>query len=93
METISLGLTAVPLLGLAAYAQFRIPRHTAGRGKVWFTRLMLAAIGVAFGAVTAVLYPVDPANMLLAFLVGFGAVHFPAALILFFKSASHAQKS
>jgi hypothetical protein len=30
-------------------------------------------------------YPGEPALGLLAFLAGFGMVHFPAALILFFK--------
>ena len=93
MESVTLALAAVPLVALAVYAQVRIPRYTAGRGRVLFTRLMLAAIGIAFGVVATVLYPVDPANALLAFLAGFGAVHFPAALILFFKGASHAQKS
>lgn len=93
MESITLVLAAAPLIALAIYAQIRIPLFTAGRGRVLFTRVMLATIGIAFGAVATVLYPVDPANALLAFLAGFGAVHFPAALILFFKGASHAKKS
>jgi hypothetical protein len=35
----------------------------------------------------------DPALRLLAFVQGFGAVHFPAALILFFKRARHEGRS
>lgn len=73
------------LLGLAAYAQYAIPAHTAGSGRTALTRSLLAAIGVALGFVSAAVFFDDPPLSLLAFLAGFGLVHFPAALILFFK--------
>jgi hypothetical protein len=84
MSAFALALMAVVLLALAAYAQYAIPAHTRA-GRVALTRVLLAAIGVAFGFVMALGYPGEPALGLLAFLAGFGMVHFPAALILFFK--------
>jgi hypothetical protein len=78
-------LAAVSLLA-AGYAQARIPRHTAGRSKVSFTRGFLAAVGIAFGLTAAAVYD-DRTAAVLAFLIGFGLVHLPAALILFFKGA------
>jgi hypothetical protein len=84
MSAFQLAPMAVVLLALAAYAQYAIPAHTRA-GRVVFTRALLAVIGAAFGFVMALGYPGEPALALLAFLVGFGMVHFPAALILFFK--------
>lgn len=93
METVILAAMTLLLVPLAVYAQLRIPRHTQGRVKVLLTRVLLAAIGVAFGGISAVLYATRPGDALLVFLGGFGAVHFPAALILFFKSLGRAGKS
>ena len=84
MSAFPLALMAVVLLALAAYAQYTIPAHTQS-GRVLLTRALLAGIGIAYGLVMALGYPGEPALGLLAFLVGFGMVHFPAALILFFK--------
>jgi hypothetical protein len=84
MSAFPLALMAVVLLALAAYAQYSIPAHTR-TGRVGLTRALLAAVGVGFGLVMALGYPGEPALALLAFLAGFGMVHFPAALILFFK--------
>ena len=84
MGAFPLTLMAVVLLPLAAYAQYAIPAHTRP-GRVVLARGLLATIGVAFGLVMALGYPGEPALGVLAFLVGFGMVHFPAALILFFK--------
>lgn len=84
MSPVLMAFSAVVLLLLAGYAQYSIPAHTLA-GRVLFVRALLAAIGVAFGFVMALGYREEPALALLAFLVGFGMVHFPAALILFFK--------
>jgi hypothetical protein len=84
MSPVLMAFMAVVLLLLAAYAQYTIPAHTLP-GRVMLTRALLAAIGVAFGFAMTLGYPQEPALALLAFLVGFGMVHFPAALILFFK--------
>jgi hypothetical protein len=87
------GLAVVVLLTCAAYAQTQIPRYTAdGRG-VLFTRTVLLVTGIAFGYAAATVYPLDPGSATLNFLIAFGLVHVPAAIILFIKSARHAGKT
>jgi hypothetical protein len=93
MSVLPLILAASLLLVTAAYAQFQIPRYTAGRSAVWLTRALLIATGSAFGYVAAITYSADPALATLAFLVAFGAVHFPAAFILFVKRERGSGKS
>jgi hypothetical protein len=80
-------------LGAAVYAQYRIPRHTAGAGRIALARGILLVTGLVLGSVFAASYADDHAGALLAFLVGFGAVHIPAAIILFVKSQGGAGKS
>jgi uncharacterized membrane protein len=84
-------LAAVNLLA-AGYAHRQIPRFTAGARPVLFTRLVLLGVGIAVGYVS-VSYISDPLATLLAFLIGFGAVHLPAAMILFIKRGRGAAKS
>jgi hypothetical protein len=84
MSAFPLAITAAVLLPFAAYAQYSIPAHTAA-SRVLGTRAMLAGIGIALGFVTTLAYPEDPVLAVLGFLAAFGMVHFPAALILFFK--------
>ena len=84
-------LAAVNVLA-AGYAHRQIPRFTAGARRVLFTRLFLIGVGIALGYVAASeMSGTLPA--LLAFLIGFGAVHLPAAMILFVKRARGAAKS
>jgi hypothetical protein len=91
-EILVILITAL-LLGAAVYAQYRIPRHTAGAGKIALARGILLVTGLALGSVFAASYADDHVLALLAFLVGFGAVHIPAAVILFVKSEGGAGKS
>jgi hypothetical protein len=77
-------LAAALFLGLAAYAQLRLPEFTATPGKLWTVRCVLIAVGTGCGYVGALMYR-DPLAQILAFLVGFGLVHLPAAAILFMK--------
>jgi hypothetical protein len=49
------------------------------------TRILLLAAGAAFGLIWARNFPDDPYLAVLAFVIGFGAVHIPAALILFLR--------
>ena len=77
----------------AAYAQLQIPRFTAGRARVVLTRLVLALAGVGLGYVSVAQHPGHPVMELLEFILGFGVVHMPAALILCFKGQRHAGKS
>jgi hypothetical protein len=79
-------LAALILVAAAAYAQHRVRFHTAGRRRVLLARGVLAAVGVALGYVLASYAP-DGALSIVAFVEGFGLVHFPAAVILFLKRA------
>jgi len=93
MALASLSIVAFLLLALAAYAQFQIPRFTSGGGNTMVSRAVLAITGIGLGLVSAAVYFAEPSRALLAFLIGFGVVHFPAALILFIKHAGHSGKS
>ena len=76
-------LVAAVLLAITGYAQLRIPSYTASPAGVVVSRLILVVMGLAFGYVATFGY--EGIRALLAFLIGFGAVHFPAAFILFVK--------
>ena len=86
-------LLAIGLLATAGYAQVQIPRFTAGSGKIALTRSILVVIGIAFGLLTAGPYASALLPTVLAFLIGFGAVHVPAAIILFVKRERRSGKS
>ena len=89
----SLVIAAFLLLGLAAYAQLQIPRFTSGSGNAILSRAVLAITGTGLGFLTAIVLPGDLSRTLLAFLIGFGIVHFPAAVILLIKRARRSGKS
>lgn len=92
MNLLSLTLLAGVNVVAAGFAHRQLPRFTAGSRRVLFTRLVLLGVGVAVGYVAASeMSGTLPA--LLAFLIGFGAVHLPAAMILFIKRARGAAKS
>ncbi|HVL77537.1 MAG TPA: hypothetical protein VM406_16105 [Noviherbaspirillum sp.] len=84
MHLMTLGVLAVILIPLALYAQMQIGSHTRGAGRVALTRLLLLAVGLAFGWVVSA-NAVEPAERFLVFVAGFGMVHVPAAVILFIK--------
>ena len=85
-------LTALALAA-AVYAQQQIPRFTASPRAALVTRLGLAALGAIFGFVVADNLSPPGSPALLLFLLGFGAVHVPAAFILLLKRAAGAGKS
>lgn len=94
MEMVLWVVTAAVLLSVAAYAQLRIARHTAGTTRVALTRAVLIVVGIAFGYVAArTLADGQGIPASLVFLTGFGLVHFPAAIILFIKRERGAGKS
>jgi len=94
MRLVSPALAALVLLIATTYAQIEIPHHVAGGAKTAFARLLLLGVGVVLGLVgVAWYYPADPPLAALAFLIGVGCVHFPAALILFLKHESGAGRS
>ena len=92
----NLGATIVlTALALAAsvYAQWQIPRFTASPRAALLTRAGLVILGLVFGYVAADNLERSGGPALLTFLLGFGAVHMPAAFILFLKRAAGAGKS
>ena len=93
MDNALTALSAAALLAAAVYAQLRIPRYTTGTGKITLVRAVLLVVGIAFGYVAARPYGADTVARVLAFLIGFGAVHFPAAFILFVKGRRGSGKS
>jgi hypothetical protein len=86
-------LITVLSLAAAGYAQYRIPRHTTGGTKIALARGLLLVTGVILGSLFAASYADNGLRALLAFLVGFGGVHVPAAVILFVKGAAGTGKS
>jgi uncharacterized membrane protein YoaK (UPF0700 family) len=85
MEIIFLTFSACVMVAAAAYAHHLISRHIDRPQKLLLTRALLLITGLVFGFAWAMNYPADPFLALLAFLVGLGAVHVPAAVMLFFK--------
>ena len=81
------------LIAAALYAHTRIPRFTAGRSKAAAAHTILIVVGIAAGAVGALIYRAEPALALLSALTGFGAVHVPAAVILFLKQQRNSGKT
>ena len=82
-------LAAACMALLSVYAQWSIPRQTAGQAQALLARLLLAGAGtvvglfaVKFGHVA----DVGDTSSLALFLIGFGQVHAPAAVVLLLKS-------
>ena len=87
-----MAMVAATMIVVAAYAQLRVPEFTEGSQKVLVTRAVLIAVGIAFGLLSAVSFP-EPVTAVLAFLIGFGTVHVPAAFILLAKHERGSGKS
>jgi NAD/NADP transhydrogenase beta subunit len=85
MKMLGIFLWTFAMLGAAVYAQYRIPFHTATAAQSWVTRIMLGIIGIGVGLMAVSRAQATEGPLLLAFLNGFGAVHVPAAFILFLK--------
>ena len=93
MSLFALFLLAIAALLIASYAQLHISQFTASAPSAVLTRAILIAVGVAFGWVAAVNFASEPTRAMLALIIGFGAVHFPAAFILFVKAARNSGKT
>jgi hypothetical protein len=81
------GLGAVVVLAIATYAHRQIPRLIAVRWQALLVHAVLALTGGLFGyaAYSDFAAVGHDAPGVLIFLTGFGAIHVPAAAILFFK--------
>ena len=84
LQYIIAAIAAALAMSTAAYVQLRLPRFTATPLKLAVARTVLLAVGTGCGYVGAQMYGELPASVL-AFLIGFGVVHLPAAGILFLK--------
>ena len=93
MNVVSMILVAGLVLAGALYAQHRIPRHTASPRAALLTRAGLIVLGLVFGYVAADNLSEAGMPPPLIFVIGFGAVHVPAALILLIKHAAGTGKS
>jgi hypothetical protein len=78
-------IAAACMLVIAGYAQWSVPACVAGNRRIWAARLLLAGIGVVLG-ILAIRYATvhDISNSAL-FLVAFGQVHVPAAILVLRK--------
>lgn len=85
MQSAALFLLTVLTLIAAAYTHYRLPFHSAGTKQLWLTRLLLIAVGLAFGWVVSRRYQAGGIAEAAIFLSAFGVVHVPAAFILFIK--------
>ena len=83
-QHVALALLACAGLFAAGYAQLRLSRFTAGAHKRAATRVVLIAIGLAIGYLGARMFA-EPGLAMVAFVIGFGVVHVPAACILLLK--------
>lgn len=79
-------VAAVIFLFAAAYAQVNARHFIAGERRLWGLRVFLASLGIALGWLCARIGLLEGAPPSALFLMGFGLVHVPAALVLFFKS-------
>jgi hypothetical protein len=92
LSTASMVVLAALMLLTTLYAHLNIPRYTARTAAI--ARAVLIAVGLGLGAVSAVIYAeMGGGFAFLAFLIGFGIVHVPTAIILALKQARGAGKS
>lgn len=87
MEWVSLLLMTVFSLAAAIYAQYRLPFLTATPNQAWVARVILLVTGVAFGLIAVKQIGATESSLiqLLIFVVAWGLVHVPAAIIVFLK--------
>lgn len=92
MDMLLPALSALLLLAAAAYVQSQVPAYTRGGTRIALTRGLLAVVGIGFG-LTCAAYVSGRLPQILAFAIGFGLVHMPAAIILFIKGRRGEGKS
>ena len=82
-------LAAACMLLLSIYAHWSLPREIEGERRVMLTRALLAGVGTALGLFAvqfANLAEIPGTSTLALFIIGFGQVHAPTAVIVFLKS-------
>jgi hypothetical protein len=82
-------LAAVCMLLLSIYVHWRLPQAVDGEGRSKLTGVLLGGAGAALGLLAVMLAQVadiPDTSRLALFLVGFGQVHAPAAVVLLRRS-------
>lgn len=92
MEILLQSVLALLMLIVVFYAHARVPAFSRGSANVAITRVVLILVGFGFG-LTAANYASHRIAALVAFVIGFGLVHTPAAIILFLKGRRGEGKS
>lgn len=85
-------ILALLLLAAAGYVQKQIPVYTKGGTRILVALAILVLVGVAFG-LTVAAYVTGDLPKSLTFIIGFGIVHLPAAIVLFIKGKRGEGKS
>ena len=84
MDILMQAILALLLLAAAGYVQKQIPVYTKGGARILAARAILVLVGAAFG-LTVTAYVAGDLPKILTFIIGFGVVHLPAAIVLFIK--------
>jgi hypothetical protein len=92
MDILLEAFLALLLLTTAIYAHKQLPFFTAGKGRIVLLRTILVLTGIGFGLM-AKSYVMEPMHQIMAFAIGFGMVHLPAAVILLIKAKRGEGKS
>jgi uncharacterized membrane protein YdfJ with MMPL/SSD domain len=92
MATLTQVILALLLMATAFHVQKQVPVFTKGRTRIMIARTILMVVGIAFG-LTAAAHVHGHLPQLLAFLIGFGMVNAPAAIVLFIKGKRGEGKS
>jgi len=79
-------LVAASMLLLSAYALWNIPTQTSGAMRIWSARAVLLVGGTVFGLLSVRFANTDEVSAVTLFLIGFGQVHAPAAIMFFLKA-------
>jgi len=83
-----IGLAAACMLLLSIYAHWSLPRQVEGQGRVRLTQALLAGVGTALGLLAvnfAQHAEFQETSKIGLFLIGFGQVHAPAAVMLLLR--------
>ena len=86
-----LNVAAILLCAVATFAQWRIGEFTATATRRWSARVILLTLGAAVGIVT--MQNAQPPGEVAWWLVGFGLVHVPPAIVLLLKGLRGEQPS
>ena len=76
-------VAALCMVAVAAYAQWRLSRDAYGAANAWTARLLLAFLGIGLGALGLRIMEPGEVSSLTVFLIGFGQVHVPPAIVIF----------